>query len=382
MTTNRTDGTTGLAKRLAATFRAFVSLAACAALLGSCERRPLEEDDIMTTALIPVRVDWSRSNIPVTEADLTGGSHVHRVSLRFYPEDGSPVFERHLEGNIFEGQVELPVGRYRVIAMNESVDDVSYWEDAITFSDADDYDRFVATINPLPAAERAERFPFYRPAAGENVVVEPLRLASWSLDDFEVTEEMVAVSRGYRAAASDSTEEMLGALTRVAMRNLTYNVNVTAHVKNLVSAQAMHTAVSGLAGKVYLASARTERHPSTHLFLLNGRTWDTNNTDGTTRKSFLSFGRLPQDAAAESYRIALDVLLVTGELYTASGPMLFDVTKQVRASSGTDINLYIPEESESPDKPGFSDKPGSIDLPYVEGGINVGDWDDEEIELN
>ncbi|MDR2911014.1 MAG: DUF5119 domain-containing protein [Bacteroidales bacterium] len=356
--------------------------------MGSCERRPLEEEDFRITALIPVRIDWSQSNIPVTEADPTGGAHVHRVSLRFYPEDGSPVFENHLESNIFQGQLELPVGRYKVIVMNESVSDISYWEDAITFSDANDYDRFAATINPLSAAERTERFPFYRPAVGENIIVEPLRLASWNLDDFEVTEDMVAVSRNYRAATLTSTEEMLGALTHIVMRNLTYNVNVTAHVKNLTSVQAMHTAVSGLASKVYMASARTEQQPSTYLFLLNGRTWDANQTDGTTRKSFLSFGRLPQEAATGTYRIALDILLVTGELYTTSGPMLFDVTKQVKASSGTDINLHIPEESESPDEPGYPnepgypDNPGSIELPWIESGIRVGDWDDEEINLN
>ncbi len=53
-------------------------LAAVAAtlLFTACERRPLE-DDFGVTALIPVKIDWSRSNIPVTEA--RGNGQVHRV---------------------------------------------------------------------------------------------------------------------------------------------------------------------------------------------------------------------------------------------------------------------------------------------------------------
>ncbi len=324
-------------------------------------RRPLE-DEYHETALISVRIDWSQSNIPVSDDDPSGGEWVHRATLRFYPADGSPVFERYLEGNIFEGTIEVPVGYYKVIVMNESIEDVRYWEDFITFSGVDSFDDFAATVNPMPEAGRLSRFPFYKPSVDERIIVEPLRLASWSLDGFEVTMDMVAASRGYGSAAKAATLEMLAALNNIAMRALTCNINVEAHVRNLVSVQALHTAAQGFADKVYMASALTVQEPATYPFLLNGRTWDENKMDGTTRRTFLSFGRLPQES---EYTISLDVLFVNGELYTAGEPMSFDVTDQVMSSTGSDINIVIPD----------------MNLPYVEGGISVDGWDDEEITL-
>ncbi len=319
-----------------------------------CTRRPLDEAD-GGGARIPVKIDWSRSNIPVSEADLTGGEWVHRVSIRFYPLDGSPVFERYLEGNIFEGTIEVPPGSYRVIAMNESVEDIRYWENSISFSDVDNYDTFSATIERMPAADIAADFPFYRPVSNEKVIVEPLALASWSLDRFEV---------GGNTPTTD-------ALTGIVMRGLTRHVNVTVRVKNLVSVQSMPAAARGFADKVYLSSARTAQTPATHLFRINRRFWDANQTDGTVQRTFLSFGRLPQETPG-SYEIALDILLISGELFTDPAPMRFEVTEQVAAGPGPDIDIDLPT-----DPPG-----GWIELPFVEGGIAVDDWNDEEIDLN
>lgn len=346
-------------KRTTLVFVAFSLLTA--QLFTDCCRRPLEEE-YQETALIPVRIDWSQSNIPVSEDDPSGGEWVHRATLRFYPVDGSPIFERYLEGNIFEGTIEVPVGEYKVIVMNESIEDVRYWEDFITFSGVDSFDDFAATVNPMSEADRLSSFPFYKPSVDERIIVEPLRLASWSLDSFEVTRDMVDVSRGYGPETKAATRDMLDALANIVMRALTRNVNVEAHVYNLVSVQAFHTAAQGFADKVYMASALTVQEPATYLFLLNGRTWDDNEVDGTTRRTFLSFGRLPQES---EYMISLDVLFVNGELFTADAPMTFDVTDQVMSATGLDINIVIPD----------------FEFPYVEGGISVVGWDDEEITL-
>ncbi len=328
----------------------------------SCKRRPLE--DFPDSAVIPVKIDWSRSNIPVSEDDPTGGTLVHRVALRFYPDDGSPIFERYLEGNIFEGNIEVPTGSYKVIVMNESIDDVRYWEDAITFSGADSFDDFAATVNTMPQVDLEARFPFYRPSAGENIVVEPLYLASWSLEDFEVTDGMVSSSRGYALRDGQPAEKVNDALTHIVMRGLTYNVTVSVHIYNLISVAALHTAAQGFADKVFMASGLTENAPSTHLFLLNRRIWDEGSqTDGIAQRTFLSFGRLPAEA---EYHAALDILLADGELYTASGPMTYDVTDQVTSATDMNIDIRLPED---------------IELPFIEGGISVGEWDDSEITL-
>lgn len=345
---------------IARIFSIAVSALVALAAFAGCMRRPLMDLD-GETALIPVKIDWSQSNIDVSEDDPTGSGLVHRVSLRFFPEDGSPVFERYLEGNIFEGTVRVPVGRYDVVVMNESVSDVLYWEDAMTFSDVDDFDSFAATLNPMPAEDMASEFPFYRPEEGENTVVEPFSLASWSMEGFEVTEEMATRSVASRAGGTPD------ALTGIVMRCLTYDVNVSARMINLVSAQRIHLAAKGFARKVFIASARTAADPSVYLFMLGPSYAEPGDKNGTASRSYLSFGRVP--TAGARYGMSMDILLTDGVLYTDDAPLLFDVTGQVEAGTGTQINIDLTVDD-------------SIDLPEVEGGIAVDDWDDDQITLN
>lgn len=333
-------------------------IAGFAALLAAgCERRPLE-DEYAESALIPVRIDWTKSGIPVT--DPTGSGLVHRVSLRFFPKDGSAAFDRFMETNVIEGSVEVPVGEYSVVVFNESVHD-AWWEDAVVFSGMDSYDDFAATI----VTDSEANYPFYAPLAEETLIVEPYRLASWSLDEFNVTDEMVKQTR-YTGGGTYAgpTDEQVNALTRITMRRLTYNVTVKAEVQNLCSAQLIQSAVRGFARKVYMASAQTTQEPGTHVLKLNNRQWtDAAQRDGTVTKSFLSFGRLPGES---QYAVNLDVVFVTGEVYEPTQSMLYDVTDQVLDSPQINIDINIDLR---------------LQLPYVEGGIHVGDWDDEEINL-
>lgn len=331
-------------------------IAVVATQFTSCERRPLEEE-FYETALIPVKIDWSKSGIPVTEPD--GSGYVHRVSIRFFPKDGSPAFDRYLESNVIEGRIEVPIGEYSVVIFNESVRDM-YWDDAIMFSDIDDYSNFSATIK----YDNLENYPFYNPVLGEKVIVEPFLLSSWSLETFNVTEEMVLITRDVTSTQkSTEADEMINALSNVVMRHLTHNVTVTAKVKNLVSAQLIQGALRSFAGKVYLASAQTEEVPVTYVFKLNSRRWDdAAKINGTVSKSFLSFGRFPQN---EQYWLNMDVIFVTGERYNQ--PLLFDVTSKVTVQPRENINIAIDVNCE---------------LPFVEGGVDVGEWDDEEIIIN
>lgn len=333
-------------------------------LISACERRSLG-DDQGVMALIPVKIDWSQSNIPVTDA--RGNGHVHRVSLRFFPKDGSAAFDRYLEMNIIEGEIEVPIGEYSVVVFNESIHDI-YWEDAICFSNVDSYTDFAATI----ILDDLANYPFYKPLVGEEVLVEPFRLASWSLDDFTVTREVVSRTRSTTRTES-RVDDMENALTKIVMRALTYNVNVTAHVENLASAQLIQGATRSFAKKVYMASAQTEHAPATHVFKLNNRCWDEGSQEhGTVTKSFLSFGRLPE--VSECW-LNLDVVLIDGSIYeppkdSPRSVLLHDVTEQVHRvkppSEDIDINIDINV---------------SLLLPFVTDGIYVGDWEDEAIRI-
>ena len=205
-------------------------------VITTCERRPLENDELPPTAKLAVKIDWSKSGIEPYAKD---GKGVHRVSFRFFPHDSRlPIFERYLEGNVTEGEIEVSIGKYSVIVFNESLDDLNYWDGAITFTDVNSFADFAANAVPYPAAQRALEFPFYKPLQGEQFIVEPLPLASWSIEHFEVTENMILVLQGVRASytLSETEAEMVNAFINVVMRALTRPVNVTARVENMVSA--------------------------------------------------------------------------------------------------------------------------------------------------
>lgn len=318
--------------------------------LTSCERRPLE-DITYGPAKIPVKIDWSESGIPVSQP--VGEDYVHRVSIRFFPKDGSEAFDRYLEGDVTQGSIEIPAGNYSVVAFNESVAD-PYWTNSITFSDVNDYSNFAATIVP----DDITLYPIYKSVPNENIVVDPHKLASWSLDDLEITQDMAQSTCGVPDNSKITT-----ALTHIKMRKLTYNVNVLAEVENLKSAQLIIGAIRGFSNKVYMASGKTAETPSTHVFAFNARKWtDDTQTDGTTEKNFSSFGLLP---VTSQYFLPMNVLFVTGEVYEPSTPLLYDVSSQANSYANTDMKIRV-----------------KLALPKKEGGINVGDWEDEEHIVN
>jgi len=160
-----------------------------ALLLASCVRRPLEDEPIPQTARIPVHIDWSRSGLNPTNltntASLPEVEQVHRVTLRFYPTDGSPCFDRFMEANVIADTIELPVGDYNVIVFNESVDDTPWWAGAITFTDDGNYNNFAAHAVSYPDTQWPTDFPFYHAAPGENILGGPdpggWRRGTWTI---------------------------------------------------------------------------------------------------------------------------------------------------------------------------------------------------------
>ena len=328
-------------------------------IIMTCERRPLEYDEILPTAKFDVKIDWSKSGIEPYAED----KGVHRVSFRFFPKDKQPIFERYLEGNVTEGQIEVTLGKYSVIVYNESIDDRNYWDEAITFTDVNSYDNFAANAVPYNAALRAQEFPFYKPLSGEQFIVDPLQLASWSIADFEVTENMVLVMKGARPSSSltDEEAEMVNAFHNVVLRALTRPVKFTARIENMVSAQETYMVMRGFANKVYMASGKTTNNPVSYLFTLGGRKFDTGGKHGTMTANFRSFGRIPV-SSSESYLTAADVLFGTGELYKPPKPLQFDVTNQVLQNYNTKVNIDLSIQ---------------YNLPFVEGGISVDDWEDD-----
>lgn len=318
------------------------------ALFTSCQRQTIYEPDIIT-AIIPVSVNWDNSGItPTREHDQ---HRVHRVSLRFFPKDGSAPFESYLEGNVFSGNIEVPVGEYSVIAMNESVHDV-YWSDFYSFSDIDSYSKIsVTTIDDNPLL-----YNFYVPFVGERFMKESHRLTSWSLDDYSVTHDMVTRTRSAKNKA-DNEEFVIN----VEMRRLTHDIKVFATVENLKSVHIFQGAVRGFSKRIYLASTKSVATPATQFFTLNGRKFNPGSTtDGTSERTFRSFGRLSDNSTAK-YSMMLDVIFVDGSRYNPEIPLEWDLSDQINSQEDSAINIEL-----------------SLNLPLVEGGIGVGGWGDDE----
>lgn len=315
-------------------------------LTTACKRRPLEEV-LYRDARIPVRIDWSGSGI---NADNRPLSHeVERVTIRFYPRDGAPPFDRYLERDVTAGVIDVPVGDYSVIVFNESDDDESYWDGHVRFGGAEHYERFAARLMPYREEVLAGRFPYYLPVAQQSPVAEPLPLASWSLERFEVT-------RTFHTLPAD-------ALMQVVMRPLTPRIEVRVRVVNLVAARAFGCALSGFASQLYLASG-SATEPATHLFRPGKRRYEEDRRDGTVCAELLSFGPVRHE---QPYRLEMSVLLCSGERYPASGSLGYDVTAQVerqRAHNDGVIRIEI-----------------ECALPETFGGIAVDEWRDGQYIL-
>lgn len=309
----------------------------------ACEEHS-SDDDCFREVSIPVKIDWSISGI--TPSQPNTADFAHRVSIRFFPEDGTSAFDRYLEDNVSEGVINVPEGIYSVIVYNEAVDDV-YWNDAVRFDDTNDYNLFSANIvetSPQP-------YDFYTPQPGEMFAVEPLKLASWSLERFEVT-----LSKDCK----ECTNEMNTALTRVKLRRLVVSTHVVAEVTNLKSAMRMEAALTGMASKIFMASGEPATAPTTHLFAFRSPVWnDASKTDGWVERRLQTFGRLSQPSV---YALHMGVIFVSGERYTPDVPLRYDVTGQILSSpKENDIEVRV-----------------KLALPEVNGDINVGEWDDDE----
>ena len=338
--------------------------AACMMLLqGACQRRESEDDILSRAALIKVKIDWSRTGLDPT-AKSDDANRIRRVSIRFFPKDGRPVFDMFLETNVTEGKLLVPVGSYSVIIFNESLND-NQWRGRITFSDENNYTNFAANAVPYADTQREQQFPFYRPRGGERFIDEPLLLASWNLDNFDVTEGMVLVSHGRKPTYHIPAREnnMLNAFSNVVMRPLTHRVTLTAQAENLALMQTGYMAFQGLANKVYMASGLTSSTSATYLFTLDERTYDANKRSGTVSSSFLSFGRFTLSGMVlrESYILSSNVLFVTGKLYNPTSPLRFDVTGQMKSFPASNFNI---------------DLEISFSLPHADEGIDVDDWGD------
>lgn len=312
-----------------------------------CKRRPLVDEVCTTaevTALIPVAIDWSESKITPSENSYDE-DYVHRVSLRFFPHDGTAPFDRYLEDDVYSGEIELPVGTYSVVVFNESIYD-PYWDGVFEFVNVDDYDNFMAELVD----------------EDEEYSTEAYKLASWSLDDYEVTESMITKTRSAtsRSTTSSCEDDMLSALENIVLQPLTCYVNVTANIEYLSSAQGVYCDVSGFSSSVYMASGESHPDQTLHSMELTSREYtDDDNTHGGISEKRLVLTKSTDEAA--EFKLAFEIMLSDGTLHTPDEPLEFDVSQQLTRYATDDYDLSA-----------------DFTLPEVSSGIDIEEWVDEE----
>ena len=318
-------------------------------LFNACERRELE-DDYMLSALIPVRIDWSLSGVPVEE--------MHRASVWLFPHDGKTPLEYRLEGNLTYREIAVPAGVYSVLVFNETIEKEDW--NGITFKGTNRYETFAAV------AVTQDTRGFYTRSEELPLVAEPDAIAAWSLDRFEVTPEMVTSTRSLSQNRS-ALEREVPDLTVIKPLPRFEHVVITAYVTNLSSSMQATGTIDGMAGGVYMASGEKIPEPAVHAFILNGRVYDANGNDGTTTRTFNIFGRLPKPAR---HNLNIDFLLTNGTLHPREE---FDVTDLIVTKMNEIVRTHIINL-------GYGNLNGDhpIKLPEREmgAGISVDEWEE------
>ena len=326
----------------------------------ACTRRPLEEDYV-ETALIPVRIDWSISGVPV--------EGMHRASVWLFPVNGETPLEYRLEGNLTYREIPVPVGVYSVLVFNETIEENDW--DAITFTGTERYETFAAMAVP-----DASRGAYFR-SEEQPFIKNPDELAAWSLNRFEVTWAMVERTRTIARENSsyiNLLENEVPDLTKVKPLPRFERIIITAYVTNLSSAFQSTGFIDGMAAGVYLVSGEMVSVPAVHAFILNGRVYEENGQDGTTTRAFNILGRL--SGTATQHQVTIDFLLMDGTLHPRQE---FEVTYQMNFLAVEGIVKTYPINL------GYdlSDGDHPIELPDMDmgAGISVGEWDEVIIPI-
>ena len=324
-----------------------------AMVLNACERRILE-DDYMEYALIPVIIDWSISGVSVEE--------MHRASVWMFPHDGGAPQQYRLENDLTYREIRVPVGVYSVLVFNETTDD-SDWNN-IVFKGTKRYETFAAMNIPQ------DEIGFYTRSEDLPLIGNPEALAAWSLDYFEVTEEMVVKTRALSKNSAALLEEVPD-LTVVKPLPRFERVVINAYVTNLASSKQVTGTIDGMYSGVYMVSGERIKDPAVQAFVLNSRAY--NGYDGTTTRTFNIFGKAPETG----HNLVLDFLLTNNELHPREE---FDLTNLIFTETVEHVLTHVVNV-------GFGNINGDHEIILPEGdmdasNISVEDWEEVTIPLN
>lgn len=323
-------------------------LISCALLLlGSCERRPLE-DMCPGEGLVPIGTVW-------TVADITP----QNVTALFYDQnDGHLVMEHRFENspNRIQTYADVPAGRYTVVVFNELRGQIR----GVGIRGYENLSTLEAYDLPNPD--------FKNRSNDNDYVYDPDILASVMVRDFIVRDN-----------------EYNEALVGLEPLRKVHQFNIVAHVKGLNNARM--PALVDLPGVAESYSFSEDRNTSiiaTQQFTMNGRAYDTGSSkDGIIAITIYTLGLLNEVPSETNVQIdspvKLDFLFMLVDAEKTLVRQVVDVTDLIwfktETYGATTLNVYV----ELPDALPDVVPEGGEDSGF---GSEVIDWDIIDVPLN
>lgn len=278
-------------------FRNALPLLAAVWILSACEHKELCYE---YPHMASVRVDFDWRDAP--DASPAG------MCVFFYPEDEEGRVRRYDFRGTTGGQIDIPVGRYRVLCYNNDTEAVlfdgteSYVNHRAFTRDGDLFESiYGSTAAQAPRADGAE---------GERVVISPDMMWGCTATEVDIDAPIVHAN------------QVVTLYPHELVCTYTYEIR---HVTGLENASQMCGSLSGMAPSLLLA---TETLDSECVTLPFAARFD---GDSTVVGRFLTFGHAP--ANPQPHRMLLYVWMRDGSRFcygTEGGK--FDVTEQIHSA--------------------------------------------------
>ena len=262
-------------------------------------------------------------------------------------------------GDRTQGKVRLQTGHYNVIVFNRTFDDFN----GVAFRGTDGFKTLEAYTMEVETRVNT------RTNETTNVIVNsPEKLAVATLEDFEVTEDMLGnySTETYMRTSRSCTQE--GCALHFVPKEITRTMQVVVNVKGLHNVKRATCTLSGVPVSVFLADGRITENAATQEFTLGSPQFLPGSvSDGTLSGSLNVFG-FDKSVAHE---LILTAYLVDGKTKVEQTLTNISITEK-EGTLGV-ITLYI-EANVSQTIPDVKPEGGS-DSGF---DADVGDWGEEE----
>lgn len=308
-------------------------------LFVSCNRRELTYYEV---AEITLTADWSQAGLE--------GEDTYGATAIFYPQNGGTP-QTVLMGNRTHATTRLPKGHYSVIVFNRSFNDFG----AIAFRGEGSFHTFEAYAKQIENR-----------SANEVIVASPEKLATYIIEEFEVTNNMLG---NYTGGQSESRSCTPGECSlHFTPTELTSKVKVQINVDGLNNIKNATCRLGGIHASVLLHNGQCSEKMITQEFSIGNPVFHEGSfTDGTLTGEISVFGF----NEASEHSLSLSANLVDGKTKIEQN---FD---KVNISKNTDETgaIYLHVEAETPEPiPDVEPEKGP------DSGFNadVDDWGKEE----